>query len=149
MLDRCWEDVLHCKKPHQSFKPLTAGFKTFLIRCLTVASLSLGGFQVYAIIMTGGKQYRVSEGDVIRVEKLPVAEGEKVVLDKVLAVGEGADLQVGTPYVNGARVTAAVEAHGKGKKIIVFKYKPKKNYRRKQGHRQPYTRLRIEKIEVQ
>ncbi|QGP92450.1 50S ribosomal protein L21 [Neomoorella glycerini] len=104
---------------------------------------------MYAIIMTGGKQYRVSEGDVLRVEKLPVAEGEKVVLDKVLAVGEGADLQVGTPYVKGARVTATVEAQGKGKKIIVFKYKPKKNYRRKQGHRQPYTRLRIEKIEVQ
>lgn len=103
---------------------------------------------MYAIISTGGKQYRVQEGDVIRVEKLSVAAGEKLVLDKVLAVGEGDELKVGAPYVEGARVTAAVEAHGKGKKIIVFKYKPKKNYRRKQGHRQPYTRLRIEKIEV-
>lgn len=102
---------------------------------------------MYAIVMTGGKQYRVSEGDVLRVEKLPANTGEKVILDKVLAVGEGADLQVGNPYVN-ARVTATVEAQGKGKKIIVFKYKPKKNYRRKQGHRQPYTELRIKKIEV-
>lgn len=101
---------------------------------------------MYAIVKTGGKQYRVSEGDVLRVEKLPVKAGETVVLDKVLAVGEGADLQVGTPYIN-AKVTATVEAQGKGKKIIVFKYKSKKNYRRKQGHRQPFTRLRINKIE--
>ncbi|NLW06900.1 MAG: 50S ribosomal protein L21 [Clostridia bacterium] len=101
---------------------------------------------MYAIISTGGKQYRVCEGDVIRVEKLPVNEGEKIVLDKVLAVSNGTDFKVGTPYLN-AKVTATVEAHGKGKKIIVFKYKPKKNYRRKQGHRQPYTCLRIEKIE--
>lgn len=103
---------------------------------------------MYAIIMTGGKQYRVSEGDVLQVEKLAASAGEKVVLDKVLAVGEGAELRVGTPYVEGARVTATVDAQGRGKKIIVFKYKPKKNYRRKQGHRQPYTRLKIEKIEV-
>ncbi|BCV20482.1 50S ribosomal protein L21 [Moorella sp. Hama-1] len=104
---------------------------------------------MYAIIMTGGKQYRVSEGDTLRVEKLPAAAGEKVVLDKVLAVGEGADLKVGNPYVAGAMVTATVKAQDKAKKIIVFKYKPKKNYRRKQGHRQPYTQLQIEKIEVQ
>lgn len=104
---------------------------------------------MYAIVMTGGKQYRVSEGDTLRVEKLPVTVGEKVVLDQVLAVGEGADLKVGSPYVEGARVTATVKAQDKAKKIIVFKYKPKKNYRRKQGHRQPYTQLQIEKIEVQ
>ncbi len=104
---------------------------------------------MYAVILTGGKQYRVSEGDVLRVEKLPAAAGEKVVLDKVLAVGAGDDLRVGSPYVEGARVTATIEAQGRGKKIIVFKYKPKKNYRRKQGHRQPYTQLRVEKIEAQ
>ncbi|OIQ61528.1 50S ribosomal protein L21 [Moorella thermoacetica] len=104
---------------------------------------------MYAIIMTGGKQYRVSEGDTLRVEKLPAEVGEKVVLDKVLAVGEGADLKVGTPYVEGAKVTASVQAQDKAPKIIVFKYKPKKNYRRKQGHRQPYTQLKIEKIETQ
>ncbi|GAF26283.1 ribosomal protein L21 [Moorella thermoacetica Y72] len=104
---------------------------------------------VYAIIMTGGKQYRVSEGDTLRVEKLPAEVGEKVVLDKVLAVGEGADLKVGKPYVEGAKVTASVQAQDKAPKIIVFKYKPKKNYRRKQGHRQPYTQLQIEKIEIQ
>ncbi|OIQ61063.1 50S ribosomal protein L21 [Neomoorella thermoacetica] len=104
---------------------------------------------MYAIIMTGGKQYRVSEGDTLRVEKLPAEVGEKVVLDKVLAVGEGADLKVGKPYVEGAKVTASVQAQDKAPKIIVFKYKPKKNYRRKQGHRQPYTQLQIEKIEIQ
>ncbi|MDN5325673.1 MAG: large subunit ribosomal protein [Moorella sp. (in: firmicutes)] len=104
---------------------------------------------MYAIIMTGGKQYRVSEGDTLRVEKLPAEVGEKVVLDKVLAVGEGADLKVGNPYVEGAKVTASVQAQDKAPKIIVFKYKPKKNYRRKQGHRQPYTQLKIEKIETQ
>ncbi|AKX93310.1 50S ribosomal protein L21 [Moorella thermoacetica] len=104
---------------------------------------------MYAIIMTGGKQYRVSEGDTLRVEKLPAEVGEKVVLDKVLAVGEGADLKVGNPYVEGAKVTASVQAQDKAPKIIVFKYKPKKNYRRKQGHRQPYTQLQIEKIEIQ
>lgn len=102
---------------------------------------------MYAVISTGGKQYRVKEGDVIRVEKLPAGEGETVVLDKVFAVGEGAELQVGNPYVD-AKVTAKVEAQDKAKKIIVFKYKPKKNYRRKQGHRQPYTLLKIEKIEI-
>ncbi|MDK2821018.1 MAG: large subunit ribosomal protein [Clostridia bacterium] len=103
---------------------------------------------MFAIIETGGKQYRVSEGDVIRVEKLPAAEGEKVVIDKVLAVGEGDNLKVGDPYISGAKVTANLDKHGKGKKIIVFKYKPKKNYRRKQGHRQPYSQIKIEKIEA-
>lgn len=103
---------------------------------------------MFAIIETGGKQYRVSEGDVIRVEKLSAAEGEKVVIDKVLAVGEGDNLKVGDPYISGAKVTANLDKHGKGKKIIVFKYKPKKNYRRKQGHRQPYSQIKIEKIEA-
>lgn len=102
---------------------------------------------MYAIIETGGKQYRVSEGDVIRVEKLDAPVGETVLAEKVLAVGNGDDLKVGTPVVEGAKVSLKVQNHGKGEKIIVFKYKPKKNYRRKQGHRQPYTEVLVEKIE--
>lgn len=103
---------------------------------------------MFAVIETGGKQYRVSEGDVLRVEKLPVSEGEIIEFDKVLAVHDDKEFKVGTPVVEGAKVTAKVLEQGKGKKIIVFKYKPKKNYRRKQGHRQPYTKIQIEKIHV-
>ncbi|ADL07529.1 50S ribosomal protein L21 [Thermosediminibacter oceani] len=101
---------------------------------------------MYAVIETGGKQYRVSQGDVIRVEKLNAAEGETIELDRVLAVSDGDKLLVGQPVLENAKVTATVLKHGKGKKIIVFKYKPKKNYRRKKGHRQPYTEIRIESI---
>lgn len=94
---------------------------------------------MFAIIETGGKQYKVSEGDELFVEKLDAeAEGE-VVFDKVLMV-EG---KVGTPYVEGAQVKATVVKHGKGKKIIVYKYKSKKNYHKKQGHRQPYTKVKV------
>ncbi|HHZ02733.1 MAG TPA: 50S ribosomal protein L21 [Tissierellia bacterium] len=103
---------------------------------------------MYAIIETGGKQYRVQEGDVLRVEKLEVAEGETVKFDKVLLVSNEGNLNVGKPYVDGAVVEAVVEGHGKAKKIIVFKYKPKKDFRKKQGHRQPYTQIKIEKIVV-
>lgn len=103
---------------------------------------------MYAIIETGGKQYRVSEGDVIRVEKLYAQEGEMIEIDQVLAVSDGEKLMVGQPVLENAKVKATVLKHGKGKKVIVFKYKPKKNYRRKKGHRQPYTEIRIEKIEV-
>jgi large subunit ribosomal protein L21 len=102
---------------------------------------------MYAIIETGGKQYRVSEGDVLRVEKLPADVGEIVELDKVLALSKEDGLQVGKPWLESSKVTAKVLQHGKGDKIIVFKYKPKKNYRRKQGHRQPFTEIQIEKIE--
>lgn len=101
---------------------------------------------MYAIIETGGKQYRVQEGEVLFVEKLTAEEGEAVVFDKVLAVSSEDDFTVGSPVVKGASVNAKVLGHGKDKKIIVFKYKPKKGYRRKQGHRQPYTRVQIEKI---
>ncbi|MDR1065240.1 MAG: 50S ribosomal protein L21 [Oscillospiraceae bacterium] len=100
-----------------------------------------------AIIETGGKQYRVSEGDVLYVEKLPVEPGEKITFDKVLAV-LGDTAVFGSPAVAGASVTASVEKSGRAKKIIVYKMRPKKNYRRKQGHRQPYTKLLIEKISV-
>jgi large subunit ribosomal protein L21 len=103
--------------------------------------------QMYAIIETGGKQYKVAEGDVIYVEKLEAAEGQQVTFDKVLAVVKEGGLVVGAPLVSGASVTGTVEKHGKEAKVIVFKYKPKKNYRRKQGHRQPYTKVTIGKIQ--
>lgn len=103
---------------------------------------------MYAIIETGGKQYKVQEGDVLIIEKLDAGEGENVTFDRVLAVSKGDALVAGTPVVSGAAVSAKVQGHGKGRKIIVYKYKAKKNYRRKQGHRQPYTRVVIEKIEA-
>ncbi|BAD39414.1 50S ribosomal protein L21 [Symbiobacterium thermophilum] len=101
----------------------------------------------YAIVETGGKQYRVQEGDTLRVEKLTAGEGETVVFDKVLAISRDGKVTVGTPYIEGAKVTAKVAAHGKGPKIIVFKYRNKTNYRRKTGHRQPFTAITIESIE--
>ncbi len=101
---------------------------------------------MYAIIETGGKQYKVSEGDVIFVEKLDVEAGSTVTIDKVLVVADGADVKVGAPLVDGATVTATAVKNGKEKKIIVYKYKAKKGYHKKQGHRQPYTKLEIQKI---
>jgi large subunit ribosomal protein L21 len=101
---------------------------------------------MYAIIETGGKQYKVQEGDVLYIEKLNAAEGDVVSFDRVLAVSKETGLVVGAPLVSGAAVSAKVERHGKGAKIIVYKYKPKKNYRKKQGHRQPYTKVVVEKI---
>ena len=100
---------------------------------------------MFAIFVTGGKQYKVAEGDVIFVEKLGVAEGEKVTFDKVLCVS-GESLSVGTPYVEGATVVAKVIKNGKSKKIDVIKYKAKKNEKKKIGHRQDYTKIQIEKI---
>ena len=101
-----------------------------------------------AIIETGGKQYKVAEGDTLFIEKLPVEAGDTVTFDKVLAVLDGDKATFGAPVVDGAKVTASVVKNGKGKKVIVFKYKPKKGYRRKQGHRQPYTKVTIGKIEA-
>ncbi len=100
---------------------------------------------MYAIVQTGGKQYKVREGDLVRVEKLPVEEGSEVTLDEVLMV-VGEETKIGRPFVDGASVTARAQRTAKGKKVIVFKYKPKKNYRKKTGHRQPFTELLIEKI---
>ena len=101
---------------------------------------------LHAIIETGGKQYRVTEGDVLYIEKLPAESGEKVTFDKVLAVIGDDTQSFGSPTVAGATVTAEVVKNGKAKKIIVYKMKAKKNYRRKQGHRQPYTKVQISAI---
>ena len=100
---------------------------------------------MYAIIVSGGKQYKVSEGDVVFIEKLDAQEGESVNFDTVLAIG-GENAKIGTPVVEGASVSAKVLAQGKSKKVIVFKYKPKKGEKKKQGHRQPFTKVQIEKI---
>lgn len=101
---------------------------------------------MYAILVSGGKQYKVSEGDVIYVEKLGVEDGATVTFDQVMAVGDGADLKVGAPYVAGVTVTGTADKNGKQKKINIFKMKPKKGYRRRQGHRQPYTKVTISAI---
>ena len=102
----------------------------------------------YAIVETGGKQYRVQAGETLRIEKLNAAEGDKIVLDKVLAVGNDGKVTVGSPYIEGARVTCTVKAQGKAPKIIVFKYHNKTNYRRKTGHRQPFTAVTVNAIEA-
>lgn len=101
---------------------------------------------MYAIFENGGKQYRVSEGDVVFLEKVQAEPGQTVSFNEILAVGLDDKLMVGSPYVEKASISAKVLSHGKAKKIIVFKYKAKKNYRRKQGHRQPYTKVTIDKI---
>ncbi len=101
---------------------------------------------MYAIIETGGKQYRVVEGDIVEVEKLPPEKGNEVIFERVLVLKDAEGLKAGQPYLEGCQVEGRVLHQGRARKIIVFKYKPKKNYRRKRGHRQPFTRVRIEKI---
>ena len=103
---------------------------------------------MYAVIKTGGKQYRVSEGDVLNVEKLAGEVGENIVFDTVLTVVNDGEVMIGKPVVEGAKVTAKVVEHGKAKKIFVFKYRAKSNYRKRQGHRQPYTQVEITSIEA-
>ncbi|EPZ48988.1 MULTISPECIES: 50S ribosomal protein L21 [Alicyclobacillus] len=103
---------------------------------------------MYAIVETGGKQFKVSEGDTIYVEKLEGEVGSSITLDKVHLIQNDGSVRVGTPTVEGAKVVAKILEHGRGKKIIVFKYKAKKNYHKKQGHRQPYTKLTIESIQA-
>ncbi|MBM7866863.1 50S ribosomal protein L21 [Heliobacterium gestii] len=103
---------------------------------------------MFAIIETGGKQYKVQQGDVLKVEKLEANPGDVVEIDRVFAVSKDGELKVGAPTVEGAKVLLKVEDHGKGKKIVIFKYKSKKNYRRKQGHRQAFTQVRVEAIEA-
>lgn len=101
-----------------------------------------------AIIVTGGKQYKVAEGDTLFIEKLPVEAGDTVKFDQVLAILDGDNATFGAPVVEGASVEAEVVKNGKGKKVRIFKYKPKKGYRKRQGHRQPYTKVTIGKITV-
>ena len=103
---------------------------------------------MHAIIETGGKQYKVTEGDTLFIEKLPVEAGDNVTFDKVLAILDGDTATFGAPVVDGAKVEASVVKNGKGKKIRIFKYNPKKGYRKRQGHRQPYTKVTIGKISV-
>ena len=103
---------------------------------------------MYAIIESCGKQYKVAEGDVVFFEKLDVEEGKKVTFDKVILVSNDGKIEVGTPNVKGVKVEGKVVSHGKGKKIRVYKYKAKKDYRRKQGHRQPYTKVEITSIKT-
>ena len=103
---------------------------------------------MYAIIESCGRQYKVAEGDVVFFEKLDAEEGKKVTFDNVILVSNDGKVQVGDPYVKGVKVEGKVVSHGKGKKIIVFKMKAKKNYRRKQGHRQPYTKVEITSIKT-
>lgn len=101
---------------------------------------------MYAVIVTGGKQYKVQEGDVLYIEKLDVEADSEVIFDKVVALGADDGLKVGAPYVKGAKVTAKAIKNGKAKKITVFTYKSKKNEKRKMGHRQPYTKVEISSI---
>ncbi|PKM77444.1 MAG: 50S ribosomal protein L21 [Firmicutes bacterium HGW-Firmicutes-15] len=102
---------------------------------------------MYAVIQTGGKQYKVAEGEILKVEKLAGAAGDKLVLDQVLIVKDENGIKIGAPLLKDARITVEVIEQGRAKKIIVYKYKKRKNYRRKQGHRQSYTKIKIEKIE--
>ncbi len=101
---------------------------------------------MHAIIVTGGKQYKVSEGETLIIEKLPNEAGDTVTFDQVLAILDGDNATIGAPTVKGATVEASVVKNGKGKKIRIFKYNPKKGYRKRQGHRQPYTKVEIKKI---
>ena len=102
---------------------------------------------MYAIIKTGGKQYKVAEGDEVIVEKLEVAEEESVTFEEVLAIVDGENVKIGQPTVQGAKVSGKVVKNGKGPKIRIFKFKHKTNYRRRAGHRQPFTKVKVEKIE--
>lgn len=103
---------------------------------------------MYAVIEACGKQYKVTKGDIVFFEKLDVEEGKKVTFDNVVLLSDEGKVEVGAPYVKGIKVEGKVVAHGKGKKIVVFKYKAKKNYKRKQGHRQPYTKVEITAIKT-
>ena len=103
---------------------------------------------MYAIIETGGKQYKVTEGDVITVEKLAVEQGQQYDFDKVIMVAKENDVTVGAPYVAGAKVSASVLGEGKDKKVVVYKYKSKKGFHKKKGHRQPFTKLQIQSISL-
>ncbi len=103
---------------------------------------------MYAVVATGGKQYKVQEGDILRIEKLTGEVGDEVAFDQVLLVGEGENVRIGQPVIDGASVRASIVEQGKSKKILVFKFKRRKRYRRKQGHRQQFTAIKINAIEA-
>jgi large subunit ribosomal protein L21 len=109
-------------------------------------ALAEGGKGLFAVLETGGKQHKVQPGGVLRVEKLEAAKGDQITLDRILAVGDDSQMVIGTPYIEGAQIIAQVLQQGKAKKIIVFKYKAKKNYRRKNGHRQFFTEIMVKEI---
>jgi large subunit ribosomal protein L21 len=129
---------------------LQAGFLSYAsVCCILREAASLKKREVlfvYAVIVTGGKQYKVAEGDIIFVEKLDVEVESEITFDEVLAVGEGENIKIGAPTVDGAVVKGKVLKIGKGKKLHVMTYKPKKNQKRKLGHRQPFTKIQIESI---
>jgi large subunit ribosomal protein L21 len=104
---------------------------------------ALGVSDMYAVIKTGGKQYRVSQGDTLKVEKLDAGEGDSVEFDQVLMVGEGKDVKIGTPYLDGNRVTAKVKAHGRNKKVEIIKFRRRKHHMKRMGHRQDFTEVEI------
>lgn len=113
-----------------------------------IAGSRVGGFpKLYAIVETGGKQYKVSPGNVVRVEKIEGERGNTCVFDKVLAISDGESLRVGKPYIEGVSVRGTIIRQGKSRKIVVFKYKAKTNYRKRRGHRQHFTEIRIESID--
>ncbi len=101
---------------------------------------------MFAVIATGGKQYRVQEGAVLRIEKLAAEAGASVEFGQVLVVGDGADVKIGTPYLDGGKVLATVQSHGKGDKVRIVKFRRRKHYKREKTHRQPYTEIKVTKI---
>ena len=110
---------------------------------IRLAKLNIQGFHMYAVIKTGGKQYRVASGEKIKVEQIAADVGQEITFDQVLAVGSGSDLKVGAPLVSGATVVAKVVAHGRHDKVRIFKMRRRKHYQKRQGHRQDYTELEI------
>jgi large subunit ribosomal protein L21 len=122
--------------------------KNLIIRFFNSLRIVLEGMHMYAVVATGGKQYKVQEGEVLRVEKLTGEVGSEVAFDEVLLLSDGEKLQVGKPVVEGAQVKGHIVDQGRSKKIIVFKYKRRKRYRRKNGHRQPYTAVQIDAIQA-
>jgi large subunit ribosomal protein L21 len=129
-------------------QPHEEGLNAPSIKGYQLRRVLIGGIFMYAIVETGGKQYRAEQGKIIRVEKLPAEKGEAVTFDRVLMLNDDAEVKIGNPYLEGCSVEGKVVSQGRERKIIVFKFKRKKNYRRKQGHRQPYTDVLVNAISI-